>query len=377
MTKSAKSPKNMSKNKLSVGQTLFCVMSAVAMILTFRYSEEAISAMSAGMRLCVNTVIPSLFPFMVLSELLISSGAGELIGKYPCRPLSAVFGISPCGATALLTGFICGFPIGAKSAISLYEKGSISQSELEHICTFCNNPSSAFLIGAVGSSLFGSRLFGVLLYVTHLISSCIIGFFGRIFFKREATNERYVQRTAQSEKRKGAVTSFIDAVTDSASSMLFICAFVLFFSALVGVLGSFAESMALPESAAALMFGFFEMTGGVSAASALPLGAAIPIAAAITGWSGLSVHFQFVAICKEHRFALRPYFVSKIVCSALNVIIITALVYLMKDILVFDSGKSISSVLLTPGGAFAQVSVALFASGCALLRKKSRTRGGK
>ena len=365
MTKSAKSLSKASKNRMSAGQVLFCLMSAVAMMLTFRYSEEVVSAMSSGMSLCVTTVIPSLFPFMVLSELFISSGAGELMGRYIGRPLSALFGISHAGAAALLIGFICGFPIGTRSAVSLYERGRISRAEFEHLCTFCNNPSSAFLISAVGGALFGSRLFGVLLYASHILSSCIVGFIGRFLFVRG--KDSFCEESCSQKKREGIIASFIRAVTDSASSMLFICAFVVFFSAVVGVIRSFARGAGLPNGAMALMFGFFEMTGGVAEASALPLGLAIPISAAITGWSGLSVHFQFVSICKEHRFALRPYFLSKALCALLNMVIISILVRVAGDRIIF-SGGSISSFLMMSGGIAVPLSLAAFLAGCAVLR---------
>ena len=332
---------------------------------SLRYSEYAAEAVKRSMEICANTVIPSLFPFMVLSELFISSGAGELMGRYIGRPISALFGISHAGAAALLIGFICGFPIGTRSAVSLYERRSISRGEFEHICTFCNNPSSAFLISAVGGVLFGSRLFGVLLYASHILSSCIVGLVGRFLFTEG--KDSFCSTNHSPKKREGIISSFIRAVTDSASSMLFICAFVVFFSAVVGVIRSFAQGAGLPDGATALMFGFFEMTGGVAEASSLPLGLAIPISAIITGWSGLSVHFQFVAICKEHRFALRPYFLSKALCALLNGVIISIMVRVAGERLIFEGG-SVSSFLMTSGGIAIPLSLAAFVVGCVALR---------
>ena len=96
MTAKANEGKKTSKKEdaLSGGQLLFCIMSTLALLLTFKYSDIAIEAMSSGMKLCVTTVIPSLFPFMVLSELFVSSGASELVGKLCGKPLCALLGIS-------------------------------------------------------------------------------------------------------------------------------------------------------------------------------------------------------------------------------------------------------------------------------------------
>ena len=309
------------KSPMSAGQKLFCVMSVIALALTFVYSDAAISAMSEGMRLCVSTLIPSLFPVMVLSELLVRSGAAELLGKLFGAPISRLFGISREGSVAWILGTLCGFPIGMKCALSLYERGKISRAELEHLSTFCNMPSSAFLIGAVGASLFGSKDFGIILYVSHAASCVIVGFAGKFYFSGKK-KEYFWGDGSLCESRKGCAASFVGSVTSSAMGMLFICAFVLFFSSVTGILRVLIEEISLSEQVSALIFGFFEMTGGVVAASELELGAAIPVVAAVTGWSGLSVHFQLIGICGSHKPSFRPYFLAKIasalICAALT-----------------------------------------------------------
>lgn len=309
----------------SAGQILFCVMSVAALLLTFRHSELAISSMSDGMRLCVSTVIPALFPFMVLSELLVSSGAAELVARIFGGLFEGLFGIRREGCIAFLLGIVCGFPIGTKSAVSLYENGRISRSELEHLLTFCNGPSSAFLISAVGASLFSSRRFGVMLYCAEIISAIVIGAVGRAFFSHK---KRYDEKTLvcgiRPQGERAGLRSVVGAVTSSASSMLYVCSFVVFFSSVTGILGAYADAAELPRTIKTLLIGFFEMTGGVSAASSLPKYSACLCTAAIVGWSGLSVHFQLVSLCADRKIAYRPYFLAKLIRGALDLILIAA-----------------------------------------------------
>lgn len=368
MTKQA--PQIQKDGKMSAGQKLFCLVSALALALTFIYSDAAIASMSDGMRLCVSTLIPSLFPFMVLSELFVRSGAAELVGKAVGAPLSALLGISREGGVAWLLGALCGFPIGMRCAISLYEKGKISRAELEHLSTFCNSPSSAFLIGAVGASLLGSQKFGVLLYSAHLVSSLIVGFAGRFYFAGKKAEYCTSESSLPSQKPSVART-FSESVSCSATSMLFICAFVLFFSSLTGILKLLLDRLSLNLCARALIFGFLEMTGGVFAASELPLRYAIPVIAAITGWSGLSVHFQLVGICGAHKLSFLPYFLAKIasslLCCALTVILTRA----FADGLFFSQG-SVESVLLVPSTPSSVFTVTFFIFSCLTLRKRAR-----
>ena len=224
-------------------------------------------------------------------------------------------------------------------------------------------PSSAFLIGAVGASLFGSKRFGIILYAAHALSCVAIGFAGRFYFSGKK-KEYFAKDISQNEKRAGCASAFVEAVTSSATSMLFICAFVVFFSSFTGILKALTSGIALDEGAKAVMLGFFEMTGGVFATSGLPLRAAIPIAAAITGWSGLSVHFQLIGICGAHRMSLMPYFISKVASA----VVCAALVWIMTGIfagrLNFSVGGSIESLLVIGYDPSAFVTLAIFAFSC-------------
>lgn len=370
MTENSKSAGRKGR-RMSAGQVLFCVMSALSMLLTFVLSDVAIQSMSLGMRLCVRVVIPTLFPFMVLSELLISSGAAELAGRWLARPLARMLDISEEGAVSVLLGLLCGFPIGAKCAISLYERGRISKGELEHLCTFCNSPSSAFLVGAVGVGSFGSRDFGVLLYAVHILSALIIGLIGRAYFKERKRRGEYISGDSGAlPRREGFARAFTEAVTGSAASMLYICAFVVFFSAVLGMLRYFADQARMPDELTVLMLGFFEMTGGVSAAAELGRDIALPAVAAITGWSGLSVHFQLLGICGEHHVAGRPYFLAKAGGAVLNAAAVLLAVRAFGARLTFGGAESTPSLMTLTSSPLAVVSVAVFLCGCVMLRKK-------
>ncbi len=363
------------EDEFGLGRLLFCLMSVLVLLLTFAYSDAVIEAMKTGMALCTKTVIPALFPFLVISELLVSSGATNVIGRFFAKPLGALFSLSRHGASVVLLGMLCGFPIGIKSAISLYRQGKISRAELLHLSTFCNNPSSAFLISAVGGTLFGSALFGVLLYLTHIISSFIIGFAGRFYFEKAKCESAYaVCSENKKERHAGFVSAFTNAVRQSAEGMLFICAFVVFFSAVLGALRVLCDNFALPELFRVLLFGAFEMTSGISAASRLPTAAAIPVCAAIGGWSGLSVHFQFIGVCRDTELELQPYFVSRFAYILLNMGIIELLVYIFKDKLVFSPPESINSFFERTASPEAVAILVIFAM-AAIFACKKRIHG--
>ncbi len=295
----------------SAGQVCFCLLSTFCFLLILRNSEAAIQYMGRGLTLCAGTVIPSLFPFMVLSELLVKSGAGEAFGRIFSRVMKWVFGISGAGVSAVILGSMCGFPVGARTAVSLYDANLISKSECEHLLTFTNNPSSAFLITAVGVSIFGNRRLGLLLYGVVLGSGFLVGFMARLFIRgkgKPAEHPHY-----PSGLHPGGVEMFTSAVSGAAEAMLSVCAYVVFFSALTGALGSMlSEGGRLGETGYTLLFGLLELTGGVSEASGhSSLSLALILTAGLAGWSGLSVHCQVLSLCGGRGLSFKPYILAK------------------------------------------------------------------
>ena len=202
----------------TAGQAGFWLMSTFCFILILRNSDAAVEYMGRGLTLCAKTVIPSLFPFMVISELLVSSGAGEALGRLFSRMMRRIFGISGAGASALFLGSMCGFPVGAKTAVSLYDRGVISRSECQHLFTFTCNPSSAFLITAVGVSLYDSRALGVTLYCVVLGCGLLTGFLARFFLR--SPHEPTENPHFPSGLHAVGVESFTGAVSAAATGML-------------------------------------------------------------------------------------------------------------------------------------------------------------
>jgi sporulation integral membrane protein YlbJ len=287
-------------------------MSTFCFVLILRNSDAAIEYMGRGLTLCARTVIPSLFPFMVISELLVSSGAGEAFGRLFAWLMRRVFGLSGAGASAVFLGSMCGFPVGAKTAVGLLDRNVISRAECEHLLTFTSNPSSAFLITAVGVSLYGNRRLGVVLYITVLGSGLLVGFLARFFLHRTETAEH---PHFPSGLHVGGAETFTGAVSGAATGMLTVCAYVIFFSALTGALGCAVKDVGgAGETGYTLLSGFLEMTGGISLASSLGdhrLG--LILTAAFAGWSGISVHCQIMTLCGGRGLSFKPYFLAKAV----------------------------------------------------------------
>lgn len=298
----------------------FCLMTAFFILLLLKNPEIATECIGKGISICLKTVIPALFPFMILTELLLICGFADWFGRYLGGPIASLFGTNRQGAAAVFLGFVCGFPIGARMALGLYDRNIINKEECERLLGFCNIPSIAFLVSAVGTSLYHSKRFGILLWLCCMTSAALVGICTR---KKEASKTKASPCTGPII----GTSSITSAVASASTAMISVCAYILFFGTILGCLSLVLDSFGAPSVSRVLLYGFFEMTSGVSAAATVDNRAASAVLCALaTGWSGLSVHLQLMTLCDGRELSYRFYFFARlaqaIICAALVMVLL-------------------------------------------------------
>ncbi len=345
----------------------FTAIILFALGLVLRGAETSAAAVE-GLKICVNVLIPSLFPFFVVSSLAVKTGLAGMAGRAFARPMRLLFGVSGSCAPAFVLGLVGGYPVGAKTAIGLYESGLCTKTDAERLLAFCNNSGPAFILGAAGTAVFGGTTAGALLYASHVLASVAVGVIFR-WYKRGAAAPRHAAAHMSSVRLTQAVTS---SITSSFVYVINICAFVIFFSVairlltisgaiplLARALGSLLSPLGLDAAfAEKLIAGLFEVSGGVYGLklSTASLGAKLSAAAFMLGWAGLSVHCQVLNFIGDSGLSAGPYIVGKL----LHAIISAALAWLGFTLLPFDaqvsravSGQLSAISALAPAQSFA------------------------
>lgn len=142
------------------------------MLVLILDGKTALSGAAEGIRLCLNTLVPSLFPFFILSVLLTGALSGQAVPFL--RPIAKACGI-PRGAESLLAiGLLGGYPVGAQNVALLYRAGQLSHDQAARMITFCNNAGPAFIFGILGA-MFSDWRIPWLLWVIHILSALIVG----------------------------------------------------------------------------------------------------------------------------------------------------------------------------------------------------------
>lgn len=349
--------------KTNAGEVTMICLSVILIYAILKKPDIAIGYMRSGLALCAQRVIPSLFPFAVLSSLFIDMGGADLLGRFAGGFVSRLFGISRASAFVPLAGMLCGFPVGAIAASKLYRRGEISAKELQRLIIISGIPGSAFLISAVGISIWSSHRFGVALYLIQIITSVFIG----IALKYLSPIELTEKKKSSAEIPKNAVALFCDSVGECAFSMLKICGFVSFFASSVGTLCALLEDFGVSPLFKIPIMGFFEMTGAVSLAPQLGITGAV-LTALFVGWSGLSVHFQVLSVCREIPISTRSYFCAKAMQGVLSALL--AYLYIRCVGLEFSSDSAPAFTLISAEVGNFVLGLFLLSLSLPLLRKK-------
>ena len=138
------------------------------------FSNANLSAAKNGLVLWANSIVPSLFPFFVATELLSHTNFIYYAGKISNKFMNPIFNVRGEGCFAFIMGIISGYPIGAKIATNFRENGICSKEECERLLSFTNNSGPLFIIGTVGISMFGNSTIGFLLLITHLLAAITV-----------------------------------------------------------------------------------------------------------------------------------------------------------------------------------------------------------
>ena len=266
-----------------------------------------------GLALCMNAIIPSLLPFMLVSLCVIKSGFSRPLGVALSKILSPITNLSTAGCVAFVTGIFGGYGAGARAVYESYRENQITKEEAERILPICNNAGPLFVIATVGISFLMSKAIGIILFVVQVIASLICA---RVFSPETEKNDASIKNEWNNYKKNKP--SFGELITksavESAAAIINVCVFVITFSAILEI---------LPFGEYRMLSGILEVTRGIAELSR-DGEAAIPFISALLSWGGMCVHFQVSALTKG-ELNMKIYYMGKIIASAISYLITLAI----------------------------------------------------
>jgi sporulation integral membrane protein YlbJ len=322
---------------------LFWTVSALVFVVSMiLYPRVVFDGSVLGLKTWWNIVFPSLLPFFIASELLMSFGVVHFMGELLDPVMRPLFNVPGTGSFVMAVGFTSGYPIGSMVTAKLRADGLCSRVEAERLMSFTNNSSPLFMLVAVAVGMFNNPGLGVLIAGAHYLSNLTLGIILRFYARNDGERRpeisagdknplaRALRRMLEVQRLENRPPGKImgDAVSKSVTNLLNIGGFIILFAVIIKLLGTagIIDTIAgilgfiilplgfSPDILPALGSGLLEMTIGSKLASeaAVPLTQQVVAVGMILAWSGISVHAQVASMIADTDIRMLPFVISRV-----------------------------------------------------------------
>ena len=331
----------MRKNNVYIFKIKQLILPFLLVIFTgclIMFSNSNLSAAKNGLVLWANSIVPSLFPFFVATELLSHTNFTYYLGKILNRFMKPIFNVRGEGSFAFIMGILSGYPIGARIAANFRENNICSKEECERLLSFTNNSGPLFILGSVGISMFGNSTIGFLLLITHLLASLTVG----IIFRFWKYNTKFIPKENVSYSNSNDNISWSNlggiigtSISNSINIILLIGGFVVLFSVIISVLQTsqlldilsnfikpILNLLNIPtEFGNGIISGILELTNGLNIICNIPskkLSINIIIASFLLGLGGFSILLQVWSTIAKTDLSIKPYIIGKLLQACIS-----------------------------------------------------------
>lgn len=275
------------KNKLF--DMILIISLIILMFSCLIYKTIVFDTISYSLNIWVNTLIPSMFPFFVISDILINYNVDDYIPKFIINIIKKSFNISKNGSSIFLLSLISGFPAGARNIKNYYNKGLINIDEANHLILFTHFSNPIFIMSTVAILFLNNIKYGYIILISHYLGNFIIGILIRN--KSSIDNKNYTKEKCICQNFSKILISSIKSSIDTLllilgtlTSFLIVSSFVIKF-------------LNLPLYEGVILKGILEITMGLKSLSMINISDIykVVISSMFLSFGGLSIHLQVIS----------------------------------------------------------------------------------
>lgn len=298
---------------------IFTALTIIAFFfLMLTFPKQTLAGASKGLLLWFQTLLPTLLPFLIFTNLLIQTNSIIYISYVLGPILRKIFKVSPNGSFAVLAGFLCGYPIGAKVTADLVKTDKISFSEGKYLLSFCNNTSLAFITSYIviqnfkDASLLPATL--LILYLSPVLCSFL---FRKIYHINLSTE---VIHNDSDKKITFSFEILDDCIMNGFETITKIGGYMILFSVLI----SLGENLPIAPFLSVL-----EITSGIPRIlnSVSDFYISYILVLALTSFGGVCAIAQTNTMLQGTKLSIIPYIIEKLVTAMVTSLL--ALLYVM------------------------------------------------
>lgn len=296
------------------------------------FPAEGFSAAADGLLLWYRSLVPTLFPMMILSNLLLKTGAAGKVSAFAAKPVQKLLPLSAGSVYAIFTGFLCGCPMGAKTLSDLANSADSLPEKPLFPAAAINNISPSFLLSyLVAGHLQDPSLQMPTLLILYGAPVLYAIFFLSFSLKKNPAEKQAKNDSKNQTKNKTSPTglqfSVVDVcISDAVSNITKLGGYIVLFSILASVINHIPIQTPLLK---ALLLGISEISVGIHAIAALPLrfSSKYLLLIAVSAFGGLCCTAQSAQFLKNAGVPVRIYLRDKLFITLIAVLLAAAFIY--------------------------------------------------
>lgn len=294
----------------------------------------AINAAKEGISIWINILMPSLLPFIIGANLIVSLKIVDIFGILINPLTQKLFNVSGRSGLIFAISMVSGYPVGSKFASELRLENKISKYEAQRLVSFCSTSGPLFIIGSVGTGMIKNPHIGYIMLLCHYLASLAVGLIFRNYGKEKniKTNNSILKDINKviydNSTSENFFVLFGKSVVNGVNTLLAIGGFVIIFSVFFEILQFFriidfisyffciflSSFNITPDIISAFISGLFEMTIGCNNLSQLnniSYNLLIPLCSFLVAFSGLSILAQCSSFIAKTDINVNLYIFSK------------------------------------------------------------------
>lgn len=307
---------------------LFAAALLVFFLFLICFPSEATEGASNGLLLWFHTVLPTLLPFIILTNLLLRLDAIQVLCRFITPLFRPLFGLSSYGSYALVTGLLCGYPMGAKVTADLIRHGKLSLSEGNLLLPICNNVSPMFLLGYVITKTLDcpnhTPALLAIIYGTPLLYACCTNIIRHTAQKRPLSDSTANDHPTSTCKAHLSFQLIDDSIMNGFETITRLGGYIILFAIISKMATARLHTVTILKS---FLIGCIEITNGIHAIGSQPMNLKqqLPAAIAILTFGGLSGMAQTKSMIQNTPLSMRHYIITK--CKLTAITTLAAYIY--------------------------------------------------
>lgn len=266
-------------------------------------SQLIINSVLLSSKMFFYKIFPSLFPSMIIGNLIIKKNVFLLIPQSIKRVFNKVLRFTDPMTSIFIMSIFTGSPSNAMYINDYLNKGLITEKEAETLLCTTHFINPLFVIASIGQNIFNNKNIGVLLLFLLIMTNFIKAFILR--GKKHSINKEI--KTPKS----GFIASFNEVIKSTINALLVIFAIIIAFNILLSLIENI---FTINPFIKLLLNGILEMTSATVTLSSinLPFIYKFIISYLILSFGGLCIQMQTFSVITNKKIRYLKYLIFRL-----------------------------------------------------------------